>query len=102
MNKDVAEMFTNQYRAMSEIENLSFKFGQIQAIATMLAESISDNTQSSVAWAIADLAKDADDKIYEAYEEVLSNQRLLKEHALELEAKVRKQNAKKSRTKKSS
>ena len=98
LDDKVARLFMEQYKRMSEIETLTFKLGQINSIATLLAENLSDNVQSAVAWAIADIAKETDDKMYEKYEEVLSAQRLLRDEIY----KLLKQNEKKGRAKKGS
>jgi len=98
LDDKVTRLFTEQYKRMSEIETLTFKLGQISSIATLLAENLSDNVHSSVAWAIADIAKETDDKMYDKYEEVLSAQRLLRDEIY----KLLKQNAKKGRAKKGS
>lgn len=94
----VAQLFMEQYKKMSEIEALTFKFEQINSIATLLAETITDDTNSSVAWAISDIAKETDDKMYKTYEEMLAGQRLLRDEIY----KLLKQNAKKGRAKKGS
>ena len=65
------------FEQLDEMEQLFFKLGHIHSIASMLAENVPNNNESSVAWAIADMTKELEDKLFEKYERMLMGYRMV-------------------------
>ena len=84
------EQLNKNFKLISELEVKLFKLGQMQSIAMLLAEATQDNTNSSVAWAIADMAKELEDGSFETIEALMAGHRELLAIADKLEKKAKK------------
>ena len=65
------------FEQLSEVEELYFKLGHIHSIASLLAEHISNLDESSVAWAIADMTKELENKLFDKHERMLMGYRMV-------------------------
>jgi hypothetical protein len=64
------------FETINDIETLSFKLGSIHGMAILLAERLTDEAESSVAWAIADMAGETGDKMGEQIDKFATFYRL--------------------------
>ena len=55
---------------LDELQTILFKLGSIRAIASLLAERLTDNDDSTIAWHIADVARETEEQSFAKIDEL--------------------------------